>query len=305
MCDPDTVYPVGASDAGKRLDHFLKEKIPKLSRTRIQEVIRRRARLSWDAPAKPSTPVIAGGEVRLVALPTAEVALDLPIPVLARGDGWLAVDKPAGIPVHPARGVVRNSLIRMIRRQENDPALRLVHRLDRETSGVLLLAASTEVARAWSGAFEHGLVHKEYLALVAGAVSEPEGEVDRAIGADETSRVYVKQAAGVGKPARTRWRVERRWADRTLLRVFPETGRRHQIRVHLTAIGHPVLGDPLYGRSDADYLALVDGTRDARAEEGGPGRQMLHCAVVDLRPADLPFRFEAPIPLDFLRAIGD
>ncbi len=99
------------------------------------------------------------------------------------------------------------------------------------------------------------------------------------IGKHPESKVYVRllAAEGLDKPASTRWVVERRVAGRTLLRLFPRTGRRHQLRVHLEAIGHPILGDPLYGRPDADYLARVRGETDPRLDEDGPQRLMLHC----------------------------
>lgn len=277
MSEPRTVFDVGPKDRGKRLDRFLNERIPGLSRGRIQEAIRTRVTLSWLPRARPSTPVRPGGEVRIAYTPVVETLLQVPIPVLARGVGWLALDKPAGIPVHPVNRVRENTVIRMLRRQEGDEGLRLVHRLDRETSGVLLVATNVPASRALSMAFEQGRVEKEYLAVVAGRVERDEGTVDLPIG-DGGSKVYVRREAGSGQHALTRFRVERRLAERTLLRVFPRTGRRHQIRVHLAAIGHPVLGDLLYGRPEGDYLELVRSGRDVRRERGEPTRQLLHCA---------------------------
>jgi 23S rRNA pseudouridine1911/1915/1917 synthase len=304
MGSPITVYRVGESDRGKRLDLFLKERIPKLSRTRIQEVIRARVSLSWGAPARPSTTMIPGGEVRLGTTPTDETPLDLEIPVIARGDGWLAVDKPAGIPVHPVNREVENTVIRMVRRGEGREGLRLVHRLDRETSGVLLLAEDPDSARALSTCFERGEVRKEYLALVRGVVEGERGEIDLPIGDDQDSRVYVRRKAGVGKPAYTEWRVERRLEGHTLLRLFPKTGKRHQLRVHLAALGHPIFGDALYGRPDADYLDMVRGIRDPRREAGEPDRHLLHCAVVAMAPPGYDLRVEADLPPDFLTHLG-
>lgn len=302
MSEPLTQFLVGRREGGKRLDHFLHERIPGLSRTRIQRTIRERVSLSWGVRARPATPVRPQGEVCIGWTPLAEELLALHIPVLVHGAGWLAVDKPAGIPVHPVNRVRENSLIRMLRRQEARAGLCLVHRLDRETTGALLISEDSATAAHLSLAFVRGAVHKEYLALVRGVVRPDRGTIDVPIGDPAESAVYVRRAAGCGQSARTDWHVERRGADRTLLRVFPRTGRRHQIRVHLAALGHPILGDILYGRPDADYLDLVRGTRDARSEEGGPRRQLLHCARLRfLDPAaGSEAEITAPIPPDFV-----
>lgn len=218
----------------------------------------------------------------------------------------MAVDKPAGIPVHPVNRVRENSLVRLLRRQEEDDGLRLVHRLDRETSGVLLVAADSSTARALSTAFERGKVGKEYVAIVSGEVAGDAGTVSLPIGASTRSAVRVRRApTDSGKPARTSWRVERRLEGRTLLRVFPHTGRRHQIRVHLAALGHPILGDLLYGRGDADYLDLVCRDHDVRRDENGPRRQLLHCARLVLPdPAGgREIEVTAPLPADLLAEI--
>ncbi|MBD3867696.1 MAG: RluA family pseudouridine synthase [Acidobacteria bacterium] len=296
MSEPTTVYPVGRADVGKRLDRFLQEKIPRLSRSRIQEMIRARVLLSWDARVRPATVLVAGGVVRIDYVPLPETILEQEIPVLARGDGWLAVDKPAGIPVHPVNKVRENTVIRMLRRQEGNEELRLAHRLDRETSGVLLVAENSSTARTLSMAFENRQVKKEYLAVVRGVVQDQEGTIRLPVGKAPDSRVYVRQAAVSGYPSETGWQVEARGAEATMLRLFPRTGRRHQIRVHLEAIGHPVLGDLLYGRPDQDYLDLVTGQRDARKEEGGPDRQLLHCArlVIGSGPGALDCRASLP-----------
>ncbi len=279
MSEPKTLFGVGERDRGKRLDQFLNERIPGLSRARIQRAIEERVTLSWGVRARPATPVRPGGDVQVGHTPIVEDVVDWPIPVLARGAGWLAVDKPAGLVVHPVNAVRENSLIRMLRRQEGAEGLRLAHRLDRETSGVLLVAENAPAATVLSTAFMRGGVRKEYLAVVAGAMDGDEGTIDLPIGEDTARKVFVRREVRAGgQSAVTRWRIERRLDGVSLLRLFPETGRRHQLRVHLAAIGHPILGDILYGRSDADYLDLVSGKRDARHDDGGPARHLLHCA---------------------------
>ena len=302
MSEPQTLFGVGERDRGKRLDQFLHERIPGLSRARIQRAIEERVTLSWGVRARSATPVRPGGSVQVGHTPIVEDVRDVPLPVLARGAGWLAVDKPSGIVVHPVNSVRENSLIRMLRRQEGVETLRLAHRLDRETTGVLLVAEDAPTASALSMAFEKGRVHKEYLAVVGGEVAGEDGTIDLAIGEDERRRVFVRREVNdEGERAVTRWRIERRLTGATLLRLFPETGRRHQLRVHLAAIGHPILGDILYGRPDADYLDLVTGTRDARSDEGAPARQLLHCArLVFPNPAGTgEVEVSAPLPADF------
>jgi len=307
VSEPQTLFGVGERDRGKRLDHFLHERIPGLSRARIQRAIEERVTLSWGVRARSATPVRPGGSVQVGHTPILEDVRDVPLPILARGAGWLAVDKPSGIVVHPVNTVRENSLIRMLRRQEGAPTLRLAHRLDRETTGVLLVAEDASTASALSTAFERGHVHKEYLAIVGGEVAGEDGTIDLAIGEDDSRRVFVRREVKVeGERAVTRWRVERRLAGATLLRLFPETGRRHQLRVHLAAIGHPILGDILYGRPDEDYLDLVTGVRDARRENGAPARQLLHCERLGFPdPAGGgDVEVAAPLPADFSAVVG-
>ena len=301
MSEPRTVFGVGERDRGKRLDRFLHERIPGLSRARIQRAIDERVTLSWEVRPRASTPVRPGGEVRITTVPIVEEVRDVPLPILAEGDGWLAVNKPAGLVVHPVNTIRENSLIRMLRRQTGREGLRLVHRLDRETSGVLLIAEDAPSASVLSTAFERGRVEKEYLAIVEGEVAGGDGTIDLPIADGDRSRVYVRRETRAdGERAVTRWRVERRLPGATLLRIFPETGRRHQIRVHLAAIGHPVAGDILYGRPDADYLALVAGSGDVRRDTGGPARQLLHCARIAFPGGEVA----APLPEDFVEALA-
>ncbi len=282
MSDPILEFVVGPKDRGKRLDKFLSERIPGLSRTRIQNVIEKRVTLSWPAEPRPARAVQPGGVVRIEPRPSVEVVRSYDIPVLQRGEGWLAVEKPAGVLVHPVRDVVENSLIRTLRRQESDPDLRLVHRLDGETSGVMIVARDRPTAAHFAGAFERGEVHKEYLAWVRGEMDQEQGTIEGAIGHDETSKIYVRQAVVKqgGKIAVTDWKVENRRPRTTLLRLFPQQGRRHQLRVHLESIGHPIVGDVMYGRPDEDYLDWISRIRDPRKEAGEPSRHLLHCACL-------------------------
>lgn len=302
MSEPPALYVVGRREGGRRLDQYLHEKIPGLSRSRIQKAIHERVTLSWVERARPSTPVRPGGEIRIAYRELHEEPLGLTIPILSRGNGWLAVDKPPSIPVHPVSRHKNNTLIRILRLQEGTDDLRLVHRLDRETSGVLLLAHDSATAGFLSKAFLRSEVRKEYLAWVCGEVTGEEGLIDAPVGQAVNSAIFVKQGCpDDGKPARTRWTVEARRSGTTLVRLFPESGRRHQLRVHLERLGHPILGDLLYGRDECDYLTLVAEGRDVRADGEGPRRQLLHAAkLVFPDPAGgAPIAVEAPLPGDF------
>lgn len=279
MSERDTTrarWTVRADEAGRALFDFLRSRVPSEPTERIREAIASRIRVSWSDAPRDDLPVEEGGTVRLLDDAPAEVAVDDPIPVIARGPGWMAVAKPAGVPVHPVRSVRINSLIERLRRMEGRPGLRLAHRLDRDTSGALLLAEDAATAARLGRAFQRGEVRKEYVAVVRGVPDDASGTIDIPIGPHPTSAVRVRLAAGAGRRARTSWRVERVGSDRARLRIVPETGRRHQIRVHLESIGHPIVGDILYGRPDRDYLDLVAGIRDARAARGEP-RMLLHC----------------------------
>jgi RluA family pseudouridine synthase len=194
----------------------------------------------------------------------------------------------------------------MLRKQVGREGLRLAHRLDRETSGLLLIAEDRPSASHFSKAFMQGQVGKQYLAMVQGAPADDAGKIDLPIGEASGSQIYTKRAAGVGQPAVTEWRVERRYADHSLLRLFPQTGRRHQLRVHLAAIGHPILGDLLYGRPESAYLELVRGEGDRRLRDGGPLRQLLHSAGLEFTdPAGRRIVLTSPAPADFVVAGAD
>ena len=302
MADPRplAVWTVRGDEDGVTLERFLRARVPSESIERVREAIATRVRLSWTSEVGCEATIRAGGEVRLLPEPLIEVPDDRPIRIVGEGDGWFAVDKPAGIPVHPSRSVRINSLIERLRRAHPEPGLRLAHRLDRETSGVLLLARNKATAARLGRAFERGAVDKDYVAVVRGAPAADAGVIDLAIGRATGSDVKVRQATGHGRPARTRWFVERRGAGRSVLRLVPETGRRHQLRVHLEAIGHPIVGDVLYGRPDRDYLDLVTGIRNARRESGEPARMLLHCRWLRVHWPGLEIDVRVDAPDDFL-----
>ncbi|RMG45401.1 MAG: RluA family pseudouridine synthase [Acidobacteria bacterium] len=302
-------FKVGPAFAGCRLDRFLQRMIPKLSRTRVQRAIATRVELSWDAPVKPSTPVQVGGTVSLLdpGIEEEEIAFDPP--VLYEDRDILAIDKPPGLVVHPTHSHRRNTVISLLRRRRGEPQLTLAHRLDAETSGVLLLGRHRWAARRLQTAFERARVSKTYLAVVRGAPAADRFRIDLPLGTFTRDGFIFRQGpeAERTKSARTEVRVVRRLADRALVEVRPETGRRHQIRAHLALAGHPILGDKLYMLPDRDYrrLLLYGKLPEEAAARLGAGRLLLHSFRLEL---DHPreggrISLEAPMPSDMREAL--
>lgn len=223
--------------------------------------------------------------------------------IIHEDDELLVVNKPADLVCHPTKGDEFSSLISRVRLHLGATAQpHLVNRLDRETSGVTVVAKSAAVAGELGRLWEARAVEKEYLAIVHGHVRDEHGLIDAPLGKDERSRVAIKDCVRAdGVPAQTEFRVERRLgtsvADpaHSLLRIQPHTGRKHQIRIHLAHIGHPIVGDKIYGSDEDLYLALVEGrlTDEQRARLILPN-QALHASAVRFgwRGAQVEFRCE-------------
>ena len=310
-CDPDSVvltYPVVRDHAGLRLDRFVMLRIPRLSRTRAQEIIRACAFHADGRRRRPSDIVREGEVVLLVRERFEEPEVPLEFQIIEQDEALLAIDKPAGLPMHPSATYHKHTLSYLLRERyapDGGFAPQIAHRLDRETSGVVLCALNRQAERRLKMAFEAHRVQKGYVAIVEGELAESSGEITLPLAAVEEGLHVRMEVRDDGAHAHTHYEVVERRAGRTLLALHPRTGRQHQLRVHLSAIGHPIVGDKLYGpEREAPFLEIIErGMSPELLRRLGHPRQALHAEWVQFEHplTGLPHRVAAPLPPDLER----
>jgi 23S rRNA pseudouridine1911/1915/1917 synthase len=293
---------------GQRLDQALAAALPQYSRSRLAAWVKAGAVTVGGAPARSRDAVFGGEpvEVRAAAQPETDVQPEeIPLKIALRDRHFFVIDKPAGLVVHPGAGnrshTLQNALLALDPKLAGVPRAGIVHRIDKDTSGLLVVARTIEAHKVLVEALRDHEVQREYVALCVGAMTGG-GTVDRPIGRHRTDRLKMTVRAD-GREATTHYRLVERFARHSLLRVTLETGRTHQIRVHLAHIGHPLVGDPLYG----GRRQITSGASPAQlALLKSFNRQALHAAkLVFAHPATgRQVAVESRLPADFSKLLA-
>jgi len=270
-------FTTTADDTGMRLDAYLAERIEGWSRSRLQRLIENEDVLVNEKPVKPSHKLHSGDEIE-VDLVEAQAARfepeNIPLDIVFEDEFLAVINKPAGMVVHPGAGVQSGTLANAIayhfefeqtevKDDRSELRIGIVHRLDKDTSGLLVVAKNDEIHEALSEQFRSRQVYKSYVALVHGSPDQNMGKIDAPIGRNKHNRLRMKVATH-GRSALSLWKVRTRYAKFTLLDVEIKTGRTHQIRVHTAFINHPVVGDEIYNEGRDNTVADTN-TRNAIA----------------------------------------
>jgi 23S rRNA pseudouridine1911/1915/1917 synthase len=310
----------GTADHNRRLDAVVAAHLPDCSRSLAANLIGNQQILVDNQPKKPGYRVKSGEHI-LVRIPEPEPVEyrpePIPLNIIYQDSDIVVLNKPAGIVVHPAPGHGSGTLVNALLYHCPDlggiggeirPGI--VHRLDKDTSGTMVVAKNAEALEALAGQFKARTVRKKYLALVYGEPTKEAGTLDLAIGRHPVHRKQMSTTTRKGRQAVTSWRVLERFQGITLLELTLETGRTHQIRVHCAAMGHPIVGDQVYGSrkclKDIDKLFSGESSWMAARLKAVP-RQMLHAWRLRLtRPGTVEIMsFESPIPADMEKVIAE
>ncbi|HVP05797.1 MAG TPA: RluA family pseudouridine synthase [Dehalococcoidia bacterium] len=286
-----------AERGGERIDAFVARSLPELSRSYVKRLLDGGLITVAGRVPRASEKVSAGAEIVVEVPPPQEISLEpqrIPLTIVYQDNDIIVVDKPPGLTVHPAPGHPSGTLVNALLAMCPDlqgiaGTLRpgIVHRLDKDTSGLLVVAKNDRAMRALQAQLAERRVHKTYLALVVGVPKPREGQIEAPIGRNPRNRKKMAIVEG-GREATTRYKVREELPGHALLEVEPVTGRTHQIRVHLAAIGHPILGDRVYGRPSP----LID-------------RQFLHAwkLAFGMPLGGRQVEFESPLPPDLRAAL--
>jgi 23S rRNA pseudouridine1911/1915/1917 synthase len=315
--DDGRVFIAGPAEAGRRLDRVLADRYPDTPRARFKDWIESGEVRVDGAGRKPAYRIREGEEIRLSLPPPEEIRIPpepIPLRVIAEDDQILVIDKQAGLTVHPAphqpTGTLVNALLhRGVPLSDfNQDRFRpgIVHRLDRGTSGVMVVAKTRKAHKSLGAQFERRTVRKEYRAVVLGAPEHEEGEIDLPLGKDRRVQGKMAVRQDVGRTALTRFRVLERFPRFAYLACFPATGRTHQIRVHLSALGHPVAADAVYRGGPPDVTeSFLRGEAPDEGEKPVIARPALHAFRIEFdHPATgARERHEAPLHPDMTRLL--
>lgn len=285
---------VSKKDAGLRLDTFLRTNDPQHSRSFFKKLIDQDCVLVSGKPGRTKT-VLKEGDTVVYTLPAPEVltlqAEDIPLKIIHEDATLLVVDKPSGLVVHPAAGHLQGTLVHaLLNHMKNLSSIGgverpgIVHRLDKDTSGLILIAKTDAAHTSLSKQFANRTVKKEYLCLVAGLFKKKEGTIASVLGRHPANRKIMSSTTSRGREAVTVYKVEKEFTNTSLVRCYPQTGRTHQIRVHMKEAGHPIVGDPLYG-----------------GKKGQDGHRLfLHAAKISFTHPGTgkTVSFESPLPED-------